>query len=436
MIWSKFNYLLNSEKFGYFVYNSTTNSFFKINEGLFNICNSVKINNSNIKLIDEEIQKEFINSKIIVSKYEEDSYYTKTSYLKKLNSFTQTSLGLVIAPTYTCNFACPYCYEHELPNINMGDDVEDNIIKFIKSFTNVKSVALCWHGGEPLIRFNNIKNILHKIKSEKNINLTKHHLVTNGYLFDQEKCDFFKEHKLNSVQITIDGLPETHNISRKHKSGMPTYDIIIKNIDYMLNTFPECRANIRVNIHDSNKEDFPILKKELENRWEGKNINIHYRYVANHGICQVACLENKNKLQFMIDLYKKHGLKDIEFYPKTELGGCTADYNNSYVIGPKGEMYKCWVDLGKEERIIGNISDNDLNLSLISEYVVGTDKFSDEKCKNCFLFPVCDGGCGTYRLEHKLFGKEYNVCPINPEDTKILLEMFYEQHIEKQKINP
>lgn len=431
MIWSKYNFLFESAKHGLFIYNSSTNAFLKLNSELFDICRKIKTDINKIELLDSNIKNEFQQAKILVSQYEDESYFTKTKYLKHLRSFSQTGLGLVIAPTYSCNFACPYCYENNLPDIHMKEETEDHIIEFVKLYSDSKDLVLCWHGGEPLLRFSNMKSLLNKIQKDDAINLTEHHLVTNGYLLDKEKLDFLKNHNLKSVQITIDGLPETHNKSRKHKSGEPTYDTIIKNIDYLIESCPDCLANIRVNIHNENKEEFHILYKELKKRWPGKNVNIHFMYAEDHGTCQVACLENKNKLGFIIDLYKKYGIQEVDFYPKTKLGGCTADSNSSFVIGPKGEMYKCWVDLGKKEREIGSVTKQDLNLELISEYVSGTDKFNDAKCKDCFLFPVCDGGCGMFRLEKKQTGKEYNVCPINPEDLNLLLEIFYEKQLKE-----
>jgi len=431
MKWSKYNYLLNSQKFGLFVYNSTTRSFLKLNEELFLICKEIENNYNKIELLNENVKEEFINSKILISEYEEANFLVKAEYLKRLSSFSQKQLGLVVAPTYTCNFACPYCYEDNLPNINMSEQVENNIISFINNFKEIKEIVLCWHGGEPLLRYNNIKSLIHKINTNCEAKIVNHDLVTNGYLLDKEKSEFFKESKLNSIQITIDGLKETHDKNRIHKQGKPTFDKIIENIDVFCNIHSECIVNLRVNVHEGNSHEYAQLKKELSEKWADKKVNVYFMYVQAHGQCQVACLENKDKLKFIIELYKKHKLIERSFYPHQTLGGCTADSNLSFVIGPKGEMYKCWVDMGKPEYEIGNITETKLNLELVSEYVIGTDKFSDSKCQNCFLLPVCDGGCGKYRLDFKKDGVNYNVCPINPEDFDLLLEAFYEQKINK-----
>jgi uncharacterized protein len=379
--------------------------------------------------LDENIKNTLLKAKVIVGKSDDDNYVVQKKYVKYRSNFNSNALGLVIVPTCECNFACPYCYEKDLFHDRMSEDVENGIISFIKSSKESDNLQICWHGGEPLLAFNTIKRILIKIKKDDQIKLNVHSMVTNGYLMDEEKCIFFKEHKLGSVQITIDGLPETHNNSRKHKSGINTYDVIINNIETVFKIMPDCHVIVRMNVYNENKDDCPILYKELSERWKGNNFSIVMVYATDHGECKVACMKDKQRVNFARELTVKHDIKNINFYPYTQLGGCTADNVNSYIIGPKGELYKCWVDVGKEERVIGHINEDRINLGLVSEYIVGTDMFNDEKCQTCFLLPVCDGGCGLFRLEHKLNDKPYNVCPIDPLDIVVLLDTFYEQKI-------
>lgn len=434
MIWSKFNYLYESPIHGFFLYNSRTNSFIELSEDTFNYLKLIEksINGIRIENIDEEIREDLLRAKILVNEFDDDNYINQKKYIKYLGNFNSQSLGLVIVPTLACNFTCPYCYEHNLPTDVMSEDIEDGIIKFIKSFKQSKDLQICWHGGEPLLGFNTIVSLLKKIRNEKDINLSVHSLVTNGYLLDEEKCNFFREYNLGSVQITIDGLSETHNNSRKHKSGLPTYEKIISNIEMMFKRNPKCHVIIRMNVYEQNKDECPLLYEELAKKWAGNNFSISMVYASDHGECKVACMKNKRRVNFAKELYEKHNIKNINFYPYSQLGGCTADHANSYIVGPKGELYKCWVDVGKQERIIGYINEDKVNLSLLSEYVVGTDMYTDKKCLSCFLFPVCDGGCPLFRMEHKLNGKEYDVCPIEREGVIIMLDTFYEQQISKQ----
>ena len=346
--------------------------------------------------------------KAFVLPNEDDNYVVQKKYLRYRQKFDSSILGLVIVPTYACNFACPYCYEHDLPNEVMDERTEDAIVRFALSFSGIRGVQLCWHGGEPLLGFPSIRRLLEKMR-DAGIRILAHDMVSNGYLFDEEKCRFLNEYGLSHVQITLDGLPKTHDRSRVHKSGFPTFGKIVDNIEMIFRLMPGCHVAVRMNVHQQNRDDAPLLYRLLKERWEGKNFSMHMTYAIDHGDCKVPCMKEKTVLYFAKEMEEKHGMDDIRFYPRLKLGGCAADYDTTFIIGPEGEMFKCWTDVGKKERMIGRVEDGKLNQALYSEYIVGTDMFNDEKCLSCRLLPVCDGGCPLYRLEKKLTGKDYDM---------------------------
>lgn len=439
MIWSKYNYLYRSNKHNeFFLYNSRTNSFLILSKDLFTDLKrleSFKSKDVDIKQLDENIKGSLIKAKVLTSKFEEDNFITQKKLIKYKQSFQEKKLGIVVVPTLACNFKCPYCYESNLPPDTMSDDTENNLIQFIKSFQSSDNLSLCWHGGEPLIAFNNIKRFLKKVQHEDSIKIKDHSMVTNGYLLTKQKCLFFKEHNLNMVQITIDGLRDNHNKSRIHKKGHPTYDVIIKNIENIFRIIPECHVVIRMNVHSQNQHDYPLLYEELTKKWGNQNYTIQMKYANNHDNgCRVECFKNNDKIFYAEKLYNKYNLKNLNFYPSFKIGGCAATHINSFVIGTKGEIYKCWVEVGKMEKSIGNIINKNLNTGLLAEYIVGTDMFSDNKCLECVLFPVCDGGCNIKRLEYKMFGKDYDVCPIDINNLDVLLDMFYQTQLDKKQL--
>ena len=101
---------------------------------------------------------------------------------------------------------------------------------------------------------------------------------------------------------------------------------------------------------------------------------------------------------------------------------------NAYVIGPEGELYKCWNDIGISEKVIGHIeTERDWNMSLVAEGMVGCSYLESEECKKCFFFPICDGGCPQKRLENKKKGIENGTCSYFKSHLNELLEIHYEQ---------
>jgi uncharacterized protein len=344
-------------------------------------------------------------------------------------------LGIVIAPTLACNFACPYCYESDLPNNIMSEKNQNDIISFLNSHSDKCSgLNLCWHGGEPLIAFNAIKSIIEKLRIQSKIPLKRHSMVSNGFLFTKEICNFFDENKLDYVQITIDGNRKTHNENRVHKSGIPTYDKIINNVELILKEIPNCHVGIRVNIHNNNKDEFPIIHSELKDMWGNKNYSITPAFVLDHGSCKVPCLSSKDKSLFFQELYFKHNHKNINYFqPKLKTGGCTAIFENSYVIDPMGKLYKCWVDIGVAEKSVGDVVNGVNNYELVSEYIIGTDKFTDTKCLDCKILPICSGGCNLYRYEYNHNKTPYNICPLDEDGLKKHIEIFYEMQNKMSK---
>lgn len=419
------------EKF--FIYNTSTLAFFRINKTDYH--NIIKVLSGQLSLdnLSEELLRFLENNHCIDTNDDQlaADFCVKMEYRKRFESFSGKTLALVIAPTLACNFACPYCYQSNLPLSMMTQEVEDNIIRFIKSYEAVcNKIEICWEGGEPLIGFETIKSLFRKIETNTSLKLNNHLIVTNGYLLTPEMCIFFKEKNLSLAQITIDGKPDTHNKSRILKSGEPTFDRIIQNIDMLTDIIPSCKVIVRTNIHNENKEEYGDLYTQLYHRWEGKNVKIIPAFVLANNNCKVSCCSPREKADFYLDLQKKYNINKFIGLPNIQTGRCSATVENSYIIDPQGNLYKCWNDIGREEYCIGNVADGIKNNNLIAKYVIGSDKYNDLSCLNCKLFPICEGGCNRHRIDNRELGTTYNLCPF---DEKGLCDRLYEFYKSKKK---
>jgi uncharacterized protein len=429
MKWSKFNILFKMKEFN-FLYNSRSNSFFKLDGSLYEEIMPVEYGEKSIDSLSIDTYELLKSKDIIVGDYDDENFISQMLYFKRKVQYSGTSLGLVIAPTLGCNFKCPYCYESGLPNNVMKTDVQDQLVEFINLHKiRNKELGICWHGGEPLIAFNALKSLFYKIKEKSEIPITNHSMVTNGYLFNREICTFFNETNLNYVQITVDGTEETHNANRIHKSGVPTYQRIIENIDMITDEMPNCKVGVRVNIHNANKWDYPNIYNELSERWKGKNCMVYSAFVIPQTGCRVSCLSSTEKMHFYTELYRKYNFKGINFRPMTKSGSCSAIYENNYIIDPEGFLFKCWADFGLEDRKIGHVSTGITNWKFVSEYMVNSDKFVDEKCLKCRIFPICEGGCNRFRVDKNYLNIPYNVCPVDENGLADYLQIIYEQTI-------
>ncbi|MCM1503897.1 MAG: radical SAM protein [Muribaculum sp.] len=357
---------------------------------------------------------------------EKYNYYNdqKCRYLS--DSFDSKKLTLVIAPNSGCNFECPYCFEEKKGFKKMGEGFNENIVKFINSHTEAKTMNLVWYGGEPLLSFNRIREIYFSIKSKTDINITSHSIITNGYLINDEILEFFKESHLNKIQITLDGTEYTHNKTRYlRQSNKPTYKTIVSNILKTAKNLPTCNVSVRINISKKNSEDFIVLSNYF-NSTELKNIYPYPGFVREdtpdkHSLCSIS-LVGDSAASYLMSLKDKR-LK-YSTSPHTTVKGCMVNHINSYIIGPEGELYKCWNDFNNPSKVIGSIFDKELlNKKLFHSYLLELSAFSDTKCKDCLFFPICSGGCSWYRYRNIHENGQFKIC-YDFKDLKL-----FEQHL-------
>lgn len=393
----------------YYLYNSQHNLFVEISKFLY----ETLYNRDYSNLSEDDIT--YLREKEII---ENDKYvYWSETMLKFIASVVEEKhLGLIIVPTTGCNFDCSYCFEGKKHPQTMTAEIEDRIITFINEHVNAKSIDLTWYGGEPLLAFDRITSLYDKIRSNTNIEIEKHSIITNGYLIDDKVISFMETSKITSIQITLDGMPANHNQYRCLKeTKRPTYDVIVANVIKMAQRLSQTNISVRVNINRNNESDFIELYKYFYIERNLKNISLYPGFIREDRADGKSMCYNTIDRNEMIRFYerlKREGV-NVNFFPRKAPKGCMINRLNSYIIGPVGEIYKCWNDVGNQNKIIGNIQNKDLNNSaLFYNYLHETSFISDEDCRDCISFPICNGGCGWYRFRNKFENGEFDVCTL------------------------
>ena len=362
---------------------------------------------NNLPLADEELEKQLRQLKVIVDNDMDE--INKVKYINLLNRNENRRLILTINPTLACNFNCPYCFENEHSNIYMHDFVEEKIILFIKKHVGLKALDVTWFGGEPLLAFDRIVSMTKKMQ---NLGLNyKAGMITNGYLLTEKVISKLESLAISSIQITIDGMADLHNTRRCLKSGKPTFDKILQNIDLLQKVNPQIRLNVRVNVDKTNYADFLELYKFLKDK-HYPTLNVNLAFVKDMTGCYKCnhSYDMQEQAQIVKDLLQKYGLDFSMVFPRSERYECAIRNRNALVIGPEGELYKCWNDVGNKSKIIGNIDGKITNEALLLRYLVAADPFEDPKCQECFLLPVCGGGCPYSRIQNEYEGTNINTC--------------------------
>lgn len=433
MKWSNFNVLFYSEKLGYCLFNSRMMSFTKLNKQTYDLftCLQDSPELAESKLCKSDYQN-LVKKKILVNNTDDQKYIDMLKYRKMAQSYSHDTLGLIVCPTLACNFACPYCYEHNLPNHIMSEEVQEQLIDFINRQDGYKRFSLNWHDGEPLVAFDTIRQMYERISKNVKLPLVRSSMVSNGYLLTENICKFLSDVNLDYLQITIDGAKETHNKTRVLKNGKSSFEKIIENIDMATEIMPNCCIGIRTNIGKNNRDEYIQLYNELSERWKGKNCYIYHTYILDNGLD--TCAEKRSSLELTTDekndfevLLANSGIKPKKsLYPCLNKSSYTCTDQSAYVVDPQGALYKCWADVGKSDRKIGSLRKGISNFEITSQFLISTDKFADEKCLHCSYLPVCDGGCNLYRVGYIEKGTPYDVCQLNDKGLVKYLETYFE----------
>jgi uncharacterized protein len=379
---------------------------------------------------------EMIKNKVLLSPQEEDDFIEIMKFKKTASRFDSSTLALTILVTEKCNFCCPYCYEKIDSPADMNQETMDGLIDFINFFMPLKKIFITWFGGEPLLRFDVIKKLNTRIK-DLGVKMSSI-IVTNGWLLTSEVVDYLDELNTSTIQVTIEGPPEIHNKTRIHKDHGGSFDVIQKNLDMlMLEKKWKGRLLVHFNIDDYNFDYYSETVAYWQNRYKGSNVSIGKNFIDRdkRGARDMACSFSRDReIEFYLDHYKNKGGNGLSYYPEKHHFGCIATKRNGFVIGAKGQVYKCWHDIGHDERVVGSIflHPSKWNWTIISRYMTGVEPFDNPQCRECFLLPVCED-CPHIWYKKKYLNQNVCMCARYKEKLSEFLEIHYETLITKSQ---
>lgn len=180
----------------------------------------------------------------------EDQFETK---LKKdiILSNIMNSVDIVFEVTQNCNLNCTYCAYNELyegyeerSNVDLSYEKAIKIIDYVCDLYNSnynysvkKELNIGFYGGEPLLKFEFVRNIVNYIKTNhKDVEYMSYNMTTNGLLLHKH-IDFLVENKFDLL-ISLDGNKE-HNSYRLLKNGKTSFDLVFENIKQIQSKYPD-----------------------------------------------------------------------------------------------------------------------------------------------------------------------------------------------------
>ncbi|MCR5774908.1 MAG: radical SAM protein [Lachnospiraceae bacterium] len=436
MKWSRYNKLFESKRNGWLLYNSASSNFLMVEDDKVE---SVKQMEKDLGSFDFSqnpmLYMQLRSMGFIVEDSQDDDFYNITKMNALTRLYSNSSLSLTIAITRACNFDCSYCFEGNRTGKPMSEEVEKKLIDFISHY-KCDQMSIIWYGGEPLLAFDRILSIDSAIKKMgKKYSAS---MITNGYLFNDEKISKLNELNITYLQITLDGKKETHDGRRYLKGGGPTYDRILENIGKILKTDFKGKIHVRVNVDSRNEDEFPIVYNMIRQMFPNdfpRRISVYPGFVKGDDHPDVSCFfEPDEQGAFISKMMEKYGINPLAIYPRKYSEGCVMNKKNGFVVGPDGELYKCWDDIGDESMVVGHIdSFNNWNMPLLAECMVGCSYLDDPECRACYYLPVCNGGCHRIRQKNLHSEVKHSSCTYFKGNLEDLLELHFEEKKRKSR---
>lgn len=398
---------------------SKYNHFGKVGEGeniLFNLATSTValFDDEEIEQVlsgsfhDEALQTVAFQNGFVVPAEEDE--VEKVLSIERMNNYSSRFAGFQILPTTACNARCWYCYEEGFTKQSMTDECIEAIPGFIGSYIDmVDDIHVTWFGGEPLLEFDamcSLSNALVESCEAAGVGYSSD-IITNATLITPETaCALIERCKVGQVQITLDGIGESHVSRKRYVDAAITFDSIIQAMDILAES--GIRLLIRLNIDKDNTEDLFKLIEMLGNKWAHKeNVML---YVAPLYGNSLKVFYSHHELN---DLYKTIFQKMIDAGWIQTFDGlpmnfnnasCSARMINNFVIAPSGDVYKCEHLLSCESERVGTVFDGVVYNDSMKRWASPNEP---GKCLECGFLPSCHGGC--YAAETLNFG--FGRCP-------------------------
>ncbi len=319
--------------------------------------------------------------------------------------------ALCLNVAHECNLRCGYCFagtgsfggQRGLMSPQVGKDSVDFLIA---NSGKRKNLEIDFFGGEPLLNMETIREVVlygnQKAQvAGKNLRFT---ITTNGVLLDREVEEFLSAHNIRAV-LSLDGRPEVNDRMRHFPNGKGTYEKIVPRIKHFTNSYPELYYSVRGTYTRYNldfTEDAEHLlslgfdKISLEPvvggpeepyslRWEDvPRIEEEYERLTRFYLSAHEAGTPFSFFHFNVDLDGGPCL------PK-RLSGCGAG-NEYLAVTPQGELYPCHQFIGREEFLLGSVSDG-LQRPDICDTFRQAHVYNKPQCAKCWARFYCGGGC-------------------------------------------
>ncbi|MBU4580788.1 His-Xaa-Ser system radical SAM maturase HxsB [Patescibacteria group bacterium] len=334
--------------------------------------------------------------------------------------FIGTSLHIIV-PTLRCNQKCTYCHAGSKSldeYVDMDEKTANAVVDFIFQSPS-KKIAIEFQGGEPLLRFDIVKQIIEyakKINNKFNKDLI-FIVVTNLSLMDEDKLDYFIKNNVN-LCTSLDGPEYIHNKNRVSINNQ-SHEFVEKWIKKMQEENHKRKINKKINVLLTTTKESLNYSKEIINEYARLGLNEIFLRPLNKlgnaksvwdrlGYTPEEFIEFwKKSIDYLLELNKKgviireysslfilqkliDGIEPNYFEQRSPCGAAIGQLAYNF----NGDIYTCDEARMIDEDLfrLGNVhTDNYKNVILSNQTcsMVAASINDTQICDNCAFKPYC-----------------------------------------------
>lgn len=415
MYFSQYNLILpmkENPKFPYAILNSLSGGFDLVSQEDYEKLMALK---SGEIVEDSEFLANLQSRGYLYQNKEDENQRLQERWPEFNQALHETSPQVLLVPTYTCNLACPYCYENGIKHKKdlITKDVVDTFFRYLAQQFPDQKPFITLFGGEALQNSVRQKEMIDYIVKEAASGGYAISAVSNGYDL-KEYLDILQQAEIKEIQVTLDGPKVVQDQRRPTAGGQGTYDKIMEGLEEAIQR--KVPINLRAVVDKTNFGDLVILAEDLDSRgWLdlppqrfktaiGRNYELFEcsatpQYLLGHAEHWAMFMELAEKhpilKKFHTPEFKgiNHLVQTGELYlPSYDT--CPA-CKTEWVFDLYGDIYGCTASAGQDEFKLGTFyPEYQLKDQEVKEWQ-DRSVLTIPECKDCEVSLICGGGCGA-----------------------------------------
>lgn len=331
--------------------------------------------------------------------------------------------AISLAVAQKCNLGCTYCYasggEFNGPATSMTWPVAKMALDLLLSSAPVDGrVNVAFLGGEPLAN----RSLLYQATVYASEEAAKRgvevafSVTTNGTLLTEEDGAFFERNGY-AVTVSLDGVGATHDRQRSFKSGLGTYERILKRVAPLLAMQRRMQVSARVTVTPANLD----LRETLETflRLGFHSVGFSPVLHAPDGAAEMDAAALERLLEAMIECGveferrliggQRYAFANVINALREIHAGSAASYpcgagHGYFGVSAGGELSACHRFVGDDKGRLGDV-DRGIDRALQRQWLTQRHIGAQSPCSGCWARHLCGGGC-----HHEVLARGRTAC--------------------------